>query len=210
MCMFPKSCLYQEKWNKFHVPMQLFLFPPFESAGELPYGDQYQQSYFSVCILFSESWLQRVGLFTLFGGIFDLWWLQSAPSSFCDHRKLVILESWLLNLFSPVPHVVVFSAEGFYQRRTGWWIRFIPKIPCPGNVSSVSGFDSNSRWWVSRAKAAMEERRCGIRAIMASSSWLSPLVAHHGLSLCGRTSLCWGCYTLAKRRWHFYTPLCPF
>lgn len=138
-----------------------------------------------------------------FCGIFDLWWLQPAPSSICDYRELVILESWVLNLFSPVPHVVVFSAKGFYRRRTGWWIRSIPKIPCPGNVSSVSGFDSNSRWWVSRAKAAVEERKCGIRAIMASSSWLSLPVAHHGLSLCGQTSLCCGLYTLLKRTWHF-------
>lgn len=203
MCVFHKSCLHQEKSNKCHVPMQLFLFPPFESAGELPCGDQHQQGYYSVWILFRQSWLQRVGLFTLSGEIFDLWWLQSALSSLCKDRKLVIVESWFSNVFSPVPHNVAFSAEGLYQRRTGWGIRFIPKSPCPGNVSSVSGFDSNSRWWVSGAKAAMEKRRCGIRAIMASSSWPSLPVAHHGLAICGWTSLCWGRCTRVKRRWHF-------
>lgn len=30
------------------------------------------------------------------------------------HMWLVILESWVLNLFSPAPHVVLFSGKGFY------------------------------------------------------------------------------------------------
>lgn len=122
------------------------------------------------------------------------------PSSICAYWELVILESQVLNLLCPLPHVVVLCGKGFYWRGAGWWIRSIPRIPCSGNGSSVSDFDSDSRWWVSRAKAALRGRRCESAAVMASSSRPSLPVAHGGLPVQPGDA---GPWTLLKRRCHF-------